>query len=200
MLSVIINTCALGPSSEEVRGSGGKSSLHAWRRYALRNFILPLYTSRPINVIVVGEWEPGPYYRYLHVPSQYFSCVDALHQRQVAFEAARLESELFLFQHDDHAIFDLFFNRHADVFSPRRWTHLRSAEAERLNSGEDDGYICGHAAIYRREVLERCPWGNVPPVFTWDVEHTKQIQAAGFKIAWDAFDVYDVEFGAEPWK
>jgi len=199
MLSIIINTCAGGPRAEEVCGSGGKSLPHACRHYALRNFIIPRACTLSPQVIVVGEWESGPY-EYIHIPSRHFNCADALAQRQAGFEAAR--GNWLLFQHDDHIVDALWpsakFGAH--VASPRRWTHLRLAEAERLNDGEDDGYICGHAALYRREVLERCPWGNVPPVFTWDVAHTRQIVAAGFKIAWDAFDVYDVEFGGEPWR
>jgi len=63
------------------------------------------------------------------------------------------------------------------------------------------GYISGHCAIYRREVIEACPWNMVPHVWTMDIEHTKQIRNAGFKIVHtDAIKVWDCEWGSEPWK
>ncbi|KKL51674.1 hypothetical protein LCGC14_2293100 [marine sediment metagenome] len=46
-----------------------------------------------------------------------------------------------------------------------------------------------------------CPWNDVPEKFTWDVEHTRQIRVAGFKIEWSsALNVWDVEAGSHPWK
>ena len=120
------------------------------------------------------------------------------------------------------------FREPHDVVVPSRYTRLRDVNGERLNGGEPtiswpestagriagygktvtnkavplhDGYISGHCAIYRREVLERCPWNDVPEKFTWDVEHTRQIRVAGFKIEWSsALNVWDVEAGSHPWK
>ena len=114
----------------------------------------------------------------------------------------------------------------ADILIPSRYTRLRNVNGERLYDGEpksrtvghaasilDDppqmdttcvietgGYISGHCAIYRREVLEKCPWGEVAKIHTWDVAHTMQIRDAGFNIEWsDALRVYDCEAGATPW-
>ena len=64
-----------------------------------------------------------------------------------------------------------------------------------------EGYIDGHGAIYRREVIKACPWNEVPKQFTMDVLHTAQIREKGFKIVWtDDIKIFDVEFGAQPWK
>ena len=221
-----INTCANGTKAAETLSSGRQP--HAQRSFALRNFILPAALADPTfdEVIVVGEWEPGNGYIYIEVPSVYFSCVDALAQRQAGFE--RSTNDWVMFQHDDHIIenpivdYDeitmldklTFWTKiKADILIPSRYTRLRNVNGERLFNGEGtkydgpvdnlhqrDGYISGHCAIYRREVLEKCPWGNVNEVHTWDVAHTAQIRAVGFKIEWsDALRVYDCEAGATPW-
>ena len=184
---------------------------HVQRAYALRNFILPAALADPTfdEVIVVGEWEPGNGYIYIEVPSVHFSCVDALAQRQAGFE--RSTGGWVVFQHDDHllesgergpvgdAIHVPNSNR-ADVIVPARYTRLRNVNGERLNNGERKAYVSGHCAIYRREVLERCPWGAVDEVFHWDVVHTSQINMAGYKIEWsDALRCYDCEAGGRPW-
>ncbi|KKK90453.1 hypothetical protein LCGC14_2722840, partial [marine sediment metagenome] len=159
---------------------------------------------------------------YIEVPSEHFSCVDALAQRQAGFE--RSTGDVVVFQHDDHMFlppdyYELSIGmspgwgtpayKQIDVLVPARYTRLRDVNGERLYNGEDRfpfsgspdvPYISGHCAIYRREVLEACPWGNVEEQFTWDIRHTEQIRDAGFKIEWsDALRAWDVEAGAAPW-
>ena len=103
-----------------------------------------------------------------------------------------------------------------DVIIPQRWTRLRNVAGERLPNGEPQelshypesrtvdyfpGYISGHCTIYRREVLEACPWSAVPVRRTWDIAHTRQIRAAGFTIHWSStLRCWDVELGSQPWK
>ncbi len=228
MISLCINTCANGTKAADTLSSGRQP--HAQRSFALRNFILPAALADPTfdEVIVVGEWEPGNGYIYIEVPSVHFSCVDALAQRQAGFE--RSKGDWVVFQHDDHLLDPLplaevfgtitwkenFIVFDEDVLVPSRYTRLRNVNGERLSNGEqklcndetcdfmdeplEKGYISGHCAIYRREVLEKCPWGNVDKVHTWDVAHTAQIRAADFNIEWsDALRVYDCEAGATPW-
>lgn len=165
------------------------------------------------ELIVVGEWEECAHttykYKYVPLPSRHFNCADALAQRQAGFEAST--GDVVIFQHDDHLIERPHFTANRDypvtsfgswgVLVPTRWTRGRTLRGEMLNNGRRDGYISGHAAAYRREVLEACPWGQVPEVFTWDIEHTNMIRAAGFEIAWsDPWRVWDVEPMAEPWR
>ena len=222
MISLIINTCANGAKAADTLSSGRQP--HAQRSFALRNFILPAALADPTfdEVIVAGEWEPGNGYVYIEVPSVHFSCVDALAQRQAGFE--RSCGSIIFFQHDDHMLARMPFWDEAentiipwakepqDVVVPSRYTRLRNVNGERLYNGEPNnqggkhrgnrhsGYASGHCAIYRREVLERCPWGDVPEVFTWDIEHTGQIRDAGFNIEWsDALRVYDCEMDSKPW-
>lgn len=222
MISLCINTCANGPKAAETKGSGGQT--HERRAFALRNFILPAAIADPTfsEVIVVGEWEPGNGYIYIEVPSERFSCVDALAQRQAGFE--RSMGDWIVFQHDDHLL-DNSIDWHCssgcpaigdalgykadgiDVLVPARYTRLRDVNGEELINGMplvenlgQEGYISGHCAIYHREVLEYCAWGAIPKVFDWDVKHTAQIRDAGFKIEWtDALRCYDIEAGAKPW-
>jgi len=221
MISLVINSCALGEQSRSVLSSGKQP--HEQRAFALRNFILPAALADPTfsEVIVVGEWEPGNGYTYIEVPSEHFSCVDALQQRQVGFERSR--GDWVVFQHDDHIIQtpehdcddflgdddleDICYDSDNDILVPARYTRLRNVNGEKLHNGEPlrgnlvEGYISGHCAIYRREVLERCPWAEVPKQHTWDVAHTAQIRAAGFSIGWsDAMRCYDIEAGAQPWR
>ena len=218
-ISLVINTCANGPKAAETLSSGKQP--HAQRAFVLRNFILPAALADPTfdEVIVAGEWEPGNGYIYIEVPSVHFSCVDALAQRQAGFE--RSTGDFIMFQHDDHifdpelAIIDwrgeasrevdiALSSPEWDVLVPSRYTRLRDVNGERLFNGEAGpdmlGYVSGHCAIYRREVLEKCPWGDVPKQHTWDLAHTAQIRAAGFTIEWsEALRCYDIEGGAKPW-
>ncbi len=210
MISLVINTCAGGPKAAETLSSGRQS--HIQRSFALRNFILPAALADPTfsQVIVVGEWEPGNDYIYIEVPSERFSCVDALAQRQAGFE--RSTGDWIVFQHDDHMLENNIVStinnsNGADVLVPARYTRLRDVNGERLFNGEPEqppnppeGYASGHCCIYRREVIERCPWSAVPAVHQWDREHTKQIREAGFVIQYsDALRCWDVEAGSAPW-
>ena len=201
--SIIINTCALGAYAHAVVGSDGHGGLHAWRAYVLRNWIIPMYTRWPTELIIVGEWEPGPGYIYIPCRGETLSCVNALVQRQAGFEVST--GDIIVCQHDDHVFDGLTITAEAlrwDVISPRRHTYLRTLRAggEWLNDGSRDGYILGHGAIYKRQVLERCPWKDVPLVYSWDEAHTQQIRAAGFTTGY-APDIVirDVEPGGKPW-
>ena len=202
-ITLIINTCA--DLQEQVISSGRVP--YGWRAYALQNFILPAYCAESTldEVIVVGDWHEGEGYKYIPCPvSDHKSGVDSIPQRQVGFEAAT--GDILIFQHDDHfldlgSLNNVMPSMPADVLAPARYTRLRNIDGERLNDGSEAGYVNGHCAIYKREVIETCPWNKLPEVFPLDIEHTKQILAAGFTIKWtDDIQVWDVECGAEPWK
>ncbi len=220
MISLVINSCAMGEQARSVLSSGKQP--HEQRAFALRNFVLPAAIADPTfdEVIVCGEWEPGDGYTYIEVPSEHFSCVDALRQRQVGFERSR--GDIVIFQHDDHffdfrgvievgsAALQQFWHEPWDILIPARYTRLRNVNGEKLLNGEPQsnvdlhtlGYISGHCAIYRREVLEACPWNEAPEQFTWDIAHTAQIRSClpSFNIEWsDALRVYDIEAGSRPW-
>ena len=220
--TLAINTCSMDPEAGKGSSSGKKP--YAQREFVLRNFILPNAINDPFidEVIVVGSWEEGTGYTYVPAPSINFNCTDTLHQRQAAFDAS--SGDLVIFCHDDHLL-DLTFNgmrfnlegymrsHEVDVLVPARWTRLRNVAGERLNSGEPGmwpqatkyqhikGYIPGHCAIYKREVIERCPWSDVDKVFVWDTAHTETIRNNGFFIIHSNIcRVWDVEQGSTPWR
>ena len=175
------------------------------RAYALRCFLLPMAITNFDEVIVAGEWEEGEGYTYVHAPSKFFGAEDALHQRQAGFEAST--GNVIVHCHDDHYIEGNTNGKLFDVLSPARYTRLRRVAGERLNGGEpkldvgNAGYVCGHSAIYRKEVLEACPWKNVPAIFTWDIQHTAQIKSLGLSIEWvSTIRAWDIEFGSKPWE
>ena len=193
--SIIVNTCALGPRARSVTGSTTPTP-HAMRAYALQHFILPSYASWADEVIVAGEWRPGADYLYLHVPSVYFSCVDALAQRQAGAEVAT--GDLLVFVHDDHFFAPWSINElgcdDADIWVPERWRQEPGGEAL-LNNGTFDGYIGGHCVVMRDWVAKAAKWSDVAKIHTWDVDFTQRAQAAGARILWNPYgvDVFDVE-------
>ena len=196
--TLIINTAALAPHAKHAISSGKVP--YSWRTYALQNFIIPTYVNSPWidQLIVAGHYRAGVGYEYVPVEPEHHSWADCIPQRQAGFE--RATGDTLIFQHDDHLLelTEAAFPE-ADVVSPDRKTRTLDPAGERLNSGWGK-YIDGHAAIYRREVIERCPWKDVPTVFTLDMEHTKQIQDAGFKVMWtEKVVAWDVEYGATPW-
>jgi hypothetical protein len=216
-ISLILNTCCLEQPAKPPLSSGQVT--YDLRRYALMNWILPQYIADPYidEIIVTGAFMPGEGYTYIESPSEFFSWRDCIQQRQLGFEASK--GDVLIFQHDDHVLqnayrepeyeddcdcelSDLLEGAYwgAHVWSPARYTRLRSVNGERLNNGEKDDYISGHCAIYRREVIETCQWKDVPPSREMDIEHTKQMRAAGFKLVHtDAIKIWDVEAGAKPW-
>jgi hypothetical protein len=165
------------------------------RGYALHHLLLPAYESIADEVIVVGEWQEGAGYTYIHSPSRFFSAVDALEARQRGFEAA--SGDFICFVHDDHFVdlkdFDHLPWWQADVWVPRRWRRTEAGFDALQNNGMPN-YVGGHCAFYRREILERAPWGEVEKVHAWDVDHTVRLRSVGARIAETSLvNVYDVE-------
>lgn len=201
-LSVVINTCALGPRASNVTGSTTLTP-HARRLHSLSEFIIPtLVHDQDIDELVItGEYEEGEGYTYVPSPSKFFSCVDALAQRQAGFEAT--SGDVVGFFHDDHwlapggAWYALHFWRYfkADVVVPER---LQRRPHKALNNGMSSGYVGGHAAFYSREILEKAPWGAVPKEHVWDTLHTKMLLEADARIREvPQIKVYDVEPGVD---
>jgi hypothetical protein len=203
-ISVVVNTCCLGPRAHEITGSCSPTP-HALRAFSLGNFILPFYEadSNIDEIIVVGEFVEGPGYTYVPSPSRHFSCVDALAQRQAGFEAST--GDLIIFTHDDHMIDYTFaatlramqpFPEGVEVVLPQR--RRRTFEGHTiLNNGRDEGYISGHAVVMARAACEKAPWRDVDEIHQWDRSHTNLIARAGLGARWsDDLWVWDVEIGA----
>ena len=204
-LSVCVNTCALGPRAVDTI-STTRAAPYAARRYALGNFVLPALIHDPfiMEVIVVGEWTPGDGYTYVPCASRYFSSDDAVAQRQAAFEASR--GEFVLFMHDDHILHPKAAREivsgamcDVDVMVLPRFARGMHGDVAKPNGGDaTPPYLSGHAACYRREILERVPWKSVPAIREWDQAQTMLMRGIGARLAWpkDAPRCYDVEIGA----
>ena len=204
-LSVCVNTCALGPRAADTQ-SATLAATYAARRYPLGNFILPTLIHDPYisEVIVVGEWCEGEGYTYVPCASRYFSSDDAVAQRQAAFEAS--SGEFILFQHDDHILHPRAAREivtgamnDIDVMVLPRFARSMNGDIAKPNGGDaTPPYLSGHAAVYRRKILERVPWSAVPAIREWDQAQTMLMRGAGARLAWpkDGARVYDVEIGA----
>lgn len=198
MISVIINSAALGERSRSVLSSVGKP--YGERAALLKEKILPKVVGVPgVEVIVVGEYEAGEGYTYVPSPSVAFDATDALKQRTDGLAASH--GDIVVFQHDDHVLDAAFFQylqgRYGaddawDVLVPARWAY--DGETVRLNNGSGDGYVMGHACVIRRAMAEKTPWSLVDKVFTWDVSHTLALRANGARIRFvDDLIVWDLE-------
>ena len=206
-LSLVIPTAAL--TDQTARGLS-----YAFRAYLLRNFVLPqaIASGAFREILVVGEFEAGTGYTYLPCSSVERSNVsDAIRKRHIGTRAAT--GDWICVLNDDHIFDPQFFTRFAvhaavaDVVSPARWTRLRHADGEQLNGGEPGGrwsgagHLNGHCCVFKRAVLECCPWHALPWTFTYDVVQTERIREAGFHIVWSPdVIVWDVEHGATPWR
>ena len=213
-LSVVLTTSALAPGADQLISSGGKGRPYSERAWLLRSVLLPAYTKwfpeRFREVIVVGEWEEGEGYTYVPFKSVYKNCADALIKRQAGFEALEHTSVPWvLFQHDDH-LWDptnlIDPRESAYVLSPSRWTRARNPEGERLADGayprSTMQYVNGHACLMKPHVFrEGFSWATVPPVFTWDIAMSSDLERRGVPMRYaPELKVWDVEVGAEPWK
>ena len=203
--SVVINTCALTVHTAHLSSGLVPYSERVW---LLRNVLLPLYTAWcPMfeEVVVVGEWEPGPGYTYVPCPSVTHTCTDALLQRQMGYDALQRKAVPWvIFQHDDH-LWDarnLIDAREAsEVLSPARYVQREQQTA--LNDGWAKGHINGHVTVMRSALLARgrFRWTDIAPVFTWDKDVTAKLAAEDVRVRYaPELVTWDLERGAEPWR
>ena len=182
--------------------AGGK------RRELIDEAILPSIIPQGFDeTIVVGDHHDGRCYRYLPVPALLGSTVDALVKRDAGALAAG-RSSVLVYLCDDHtldpdflATFQQYRPQRWDVLVPARYT-VRDGQRIRLNMGHSEGYCAGHGGIFRREVIERCPWSCGPHHRNWDLLISHRHRGHGFRyeFAGDDLAIIDCEPGAEPWK
>lgn len=208
MISVVINTAALGEKAQTVLSSGGVP--HGARAGLLRDTIIPIVAHDPYvyELAVVGEFCSGYGYTYVHSPSVNFDCTDALVSRAKGVRATH--GRVIVFLHDDHLPLPGFFqtihekyrdDRSWDVLVPQRVCRKGDAVIP-LNNGATD-YVMGHASVMHRAAASLVPWDTIPKVFAWDVAHTDRLREMQAVIRWvDDLTVQDMEteLGAEPWR
>ena len=63
------------------------------------------------------------------------------------------------------------------------------------------GYCAGHAGVFRRELIQKCPWTAMPHDRIWDVFASQIQQNMGAQFVWSPLlEVFDLEPEAMPWR
>ena len=160
------------------------------------------------EVLVVGEHHPdGTAYRYLHVPDLTKTTTDALVKRDVGTVATDARTLVYL--SDDHGLAPDFLATlrtvpHGwDVLVPSRWCRGPMGEAIRLNMGATElvPYCGGHAGVFRRWVVQVCPWTAMPHDRLWDLLASQIQQTLGARFVHvPQVAIEDLEPEREPWK
>lgn len=184
------------------------------RRNLVYTEVLPsiLAQTPPFDeVIVVADWEhtatPGDVARFLHVAPITRTTLDALVKRDAGTVATRAPNIVYLC--DDHALGPHFTRdlhdvlaEEWDVLVPNRYTHNEGVRVE-LNTGEAERYCGGHGGVFRRALIERCPWTAGPHDRLWDLNMSHKQQAdLGARFVWRpraGIDIRDLEPHARPW-
>lgn len=179
------------------------------KRKDLLSIILDsIFPQQPEELVVVGDFAATAVgnWRYFKVEPITRTTIDALVKRDVGWAAT--ESDAVLFLSDDHRVPPDFLAVYRDRYEDCEWDMLcpsrytkRGDVAIPLNMGRDQGYIGGHAGIYRRRCAQLLPWSAGPHHLNWDVLHTRALVAKGASLQYADPDlaVEDIEPGATPW-
>ena len=178
------------------------------RKALVDNAILPSVLPQGFDdVIVVGQHHEGAGYRYLCVPGLTHTTNDALVKRDVGTLAT--SADVLCYLCDDHALYPDFLDvlnqlclaNNWDVLAPSRWCiHPERGEIA-LNMGIQDGYLGGHAGVFRRSVIVRQPWTTMPHHPQWDVLSSVEHQANGVRYVYAPnLRVKDLEPERQPWR
>jgi hypothetical protein len=158
------------------------------------------------EVLVIGDWEgTGP--GYVRVAPITRTTIDALVKRDVGWLMTTADAVLFLC--DDHRLDQGFMRAYRekyegrddwDILCPSRHT-IRGQAIIPLNVGRAEGYVGGHAGIYRRTCARLLPWSAGPHHRNWDLLHTHELIRKGARLVYADTDlaVEDIEPGATPW-
>ena len=162
----------------------------------------------PDEIVVVADFPvEAKGVRSLMVPAMTRTTCDALVKRDVGWLATTTHAVCFLC--DDHAIapgfIDAYWRHYApredwDACAPTRYC-LRDGERVWLNMGRDEGYIGGHAGIYRRICSVMQPWAATYHHPNWDVLHTRQLVQLGARVLYasESLAIQDLIPEDRPW-
>ena len=202
MLAVVINTCA-GSSDLEVlarRGSFDNPGKHPYAMRAAKLEEMLWRYDRLDRVIVVGEWDYGYDYLYVHSPGATKSPIDPLLQRHAA--VMEFDADFYVFLNDDHYIRPQDLERLQKLQPEGAVAFGRAVFINNTAHKRDTGwpgYIMGHACGLSRAALQAVPWNTVPATANWDVEHTTLLRAANVGITHlPDIIAWDIEEGEAP--
>jgi hypothetical protein len=225
MLNVIINTCCMTEDPLVAANTGSYGAGRRTYRDRQDNLadMIECYSLQPgVDVVVVGEYKPGPGYTYIEDPGLTHSPEDQAQQRYTAEK--RLQDhgadQPTLYLNDDHyfpvedigpAIDTLqewnFLGWNIGVMAFRR----RDYAGRRMIDGCSGGahglkdYVMGHGHLATFPVVMRALWGAVVPTpgvgtgLQADIQFTGVLAAADVKWRRGPFTLIDMEEGAFPW-
>lgn len=164
------------------------------------------------EVVVVANWaharSVGDVARFLCVAPLTNTTTDALVKRDVGTLATSAPNIVYLC--DDHALAPNFTRDLMDVLAepwdvlvPNRYT-LVGTDTVPLNMGEAERYCGGHAGVFRRTLIERCPWSAGPHDRLWDKHMSwKQQTDLHARFLWKpraGIAIRDLEPQNSPWR
>lgn len=171
------------------------------------------------DVVLVHDWPHSTFYvegkwTEVRIGPVQRNTRDALLKRDAGTLATTAPTIVYLC--DDHALAPNFLaalhdvlDEPWDVLVPNRCTRLPDTdEYVRLNMGERDGYCAGHAGVFRRYLVEACPWmsfafGEWAHVRVWDVNSSLEHRRRGARYVFHpraGIAIEDLEPEREPWR
>lgn len=164
--------------------------------------------------VIVGDFAedrlprlPG-FSSYFQVSAITNTTIDALMKRDVGWLVTASDAVLFLA--NDHKIDEDFCRIYRsyyevdpswDFLAPARYT-IREDQKIWLNNGRADGYVGGHAGVFRRRCASVLPWMAGPHHLNWDLLHARELQQRGLRLrhAEQELAIVDIEPNARPWE
>jgi hypothetical protein len=180
----------------------------AKRLNLLSTIVESVAAQNPDELLVVSDCIEDAGFPFFTVAPITRTTIDALIKRDAGWAATTSDAVLFLC--DDHRLdphlLDVYRTKYEprndwDILCPQRYT-VRGHAIIPLNVGQAEGYVGGHAGIYRRRCAQLLPFTAGPHDLNWDVGHTHQLVAKGARLVYADQDlsVEDIEPGAEPWR
>ena len=160
------------------------------------------------ELLVIADGIEDAGFPFLNVAPITRTTIDALIKRDAGWAATTSDAVLFL--SDDHRLAPGFIAAYRDryerrddwdILCPSRYT-VRGQSIIPLNVGQAEGYVGGHAGIYRRRCAQLLPWTAGPHHLNWDLLHTHELIRKGARLVYADTDlaVEDIEPNAEPWR
>jgi glycosyltransferase involved in cell wall biosynthesis len=160
----------------------------------------------PDELVVVADFPvEAKGVRSLVVEPMLRNTIDALVKRDVGLAGTVADNICFLC--DDHVLGPDFVFAFRSLYESRGWDMLcparyctRDGGRIWLNNGHGEGYIGGHAGVYRRAIFRKLPWSAGPHHPNWDLLWTHRQVGMGSHLTYadERLAVEDIE-GGTPW-
>ncbi len=207
-ISLILNTSCMDPLAGIFKSQWRKKP-YAARIEILRETIALAQDDGWDEIIVAGQYEDGPNYKYIEVEPVFRNRSDGLIQREMGARYAT--GDVLVFCHDDHrpgndhdnfvktirARFkDPNYDYDWDLLIPKRIHNITGETLENGNHEQNpkrESYMGAHCLVMKRWLWAEVPWTSVATTF-WDHSMTRLWKEAGAKLVYaDDLIHYDME-------